>query len=272
MLSLRVAFFCTVCFLPLVCISAEIPVFPNSIGSARDLPQAAEVKTWNPDSMYEHVNGEAELLKRYGALSLAFTYYENTHGDYFSVEMLDMGKPINAYGLYRLYAACEDGEYQMVGATVLGDDYTSYALLGRYFLRLNAESTGAEAGRALVDDFLKRFAEELTVDITGKSMRVLEYLQEKARKPCEVQYHPEHLDYDLEAGPGYAWIGLDGQNYFLNLLPTDSAAQQHAEFLRQKGVTTMITTGKTVLWQKESESPLGNYPREITAEINSRRR
>ena len=272
MLIPRVVFFCIVFFLPLVCLSAELPVFPKSIGGAYELPQAAEVKTWSPDTMFEHVNGEAELLKRYGVVSLAFTYYENTKGDYLSVELLDMGKPINAYGLYRLYADCEEGEYQMAGATVLGGDYTSYAMLGSHFLRINAELSDAENGRALVDNFVKQFAEKLPSDAPEKSMSFLGYLQEKARKPCEVHYHPENLDYDLEAGPGYTWVGHDGQNYFLNILPTDSAAQQHGDMLGKKGVTTLLASGKTVIWQKEKGLSLGEYHREIVKEIGNRLR
>lgn len=269
MLLFQVAFFFVAFFFPLVCVSTELPVFPQAIGDARKLTQAAEIMTWSADTMYEHVNGEAELLKRYGATNLAFTYYENTQGDYFAVELLDMGKPINAYGLYRLYAACEDGEYQVVGATVLEGDYTSYAILGRHFLRINTESDVVEDSRGLVDDFLSKFAEELSVDVGGKSMDVLEYLQGKARKPCEVEYHPEHLDFDLEAGPGYAWVGPNGKNYLLNLLPHKSAVQQHADFLRQKGVTVLIASGKTVLWQKEAELPLDEYPKMIVAEISA---
>ncbi len=272
MLIPRVVFFCVVFFLPLVCISAELPVFPKSIDGVRELPQAAEVKTWSPDTMFEHVNGEAELLKRYGAESLAFTYYDNTQGDYLSVELLDMGMPINAYGLYRLYADCEDGEYQVAGATVLGGDYTSYAMLGRHFLRVNAEMSDADDGKAIVDNFLKQFAEKLPAETSGKSMSVLEYLQGKARKPCEVHYHPENLDYDLETGPGYAWVGPDGQNYFLNILPTDSAARQHADMLGKKGVTTLLASGKAVIWQKEKGLTLGGYPREIVTEIGTQHR
>jgi len=269
MLILRVVSFCIALFIPLICSSAEHPVFPGSIGKAPALPRTGDIKTWDPDTMFEHVNGEAELLKRYGVVRLAYTYYENEQEDYLSVDLLDMGRPINAYGLYRLYAGCEDGEYQIAGATVLGGDYTSYAILGHYFVRINAESSDAAEAKALVDDFLQAFAEEFDTGSAGKPLPVLEYLQKKAQKPCEVLYHPEHLDYDLEAGPGYTWVGTDGETYFLNLLPTESEAKQQAEMLRQKGITALITSGKAVIWQKEGKIELGEYPKTLVMEIGS---
>lgn len=216
--------------------------------------------------MFEHVNGEAELLKRYGAERLVFTYYENKEGDYLSVELLDMGKPINAYGLYRLYVACDNGEYQVAGATVTGGDYTSFAMLEGYFLRINAESGTGKGGKVLVDTFLQEFVESITTDTADKWLNVLAFLQGKARKPCEVGYHPEHLDYDLESGPGYTWIGPDGQSYYLNVLSSASAAKQHAEKLEQKGVNTSLVSGRTVIWQK-ADTPLGEYAAGIATEI-----
>lgn len=79
---------------------------PDSIGMKAVLTMVEEVKTWNPDNMYEHVNGEDELLKRYGVVSLAYAAYENESGGYLSADILDLGAAVNAYGLYNLYAGC----------------------------------------------------------------------------------------------------------------------------------------------------------------------
>src|SRR5210317_127843 len=90
--------------IPFAALAENIPNLPKSIGSAPALTRVEDVRTWESENMYEHVNGEAELLKRYGATSLTFAAYENEAEDYFAIDILDMQEPINAYGLYRLYA------------------------------------------------------------------------------------------------------------------------------------------------------------------------
>ena len=100
--------------------SFDSAALPDSLGSDPVLARSAEIQTWKPKHMFEHVNGEAELLIRYGAVSLTFVSYEHESGDYLSVDLLDLGEPINAYGLYRLYTGC-DGEEQNVPWRGLGE-------------------------------------------------------------------------------------------------------------------------------------------------------
>jgi hypothetical protein len=109
---------------PVIGFTAEPPTLPDSFGSNSTLAMIAEPKSWTPDNMYEHVNGEAELLKRYGAVLLVYASYENDKGAYLSVDILDMGVPVNAFGLYSLYAGCDGDEYSASGSTVLSGDFT----------------------------------------------------------------------------------------------------------------------------------------------------
>ena len=221
---------------------------PESLGSDPALTRIDDVQSWDPDTMYEHVNGEAELLKRYGAISLSFVAYENDSGDYFSVDLLDLGKPINAYGLYRLYGGCDAAEYSVSEALVLADDYAPHALYGPYFLRFNVDVSDQTDGEKLVDDFLKQFIG--SAPDQPPLPPTLAALQEQALHPCEVNYHPEQVDYDLESGPGYAWIGPDKQHYFMAVLASLDEAQGQAGSLKSKGVKTLLIEENTVIWQK----------------------
>ncbi|UCF88993.1 MAG: hypothetical protein JSV70_01690, partial [bacterium] len=117
-----------------------MPSLPESIGSEPALRLVEKPGTWTPENMYEHVNGEAELLIRYGATGLVNAYYENDAGASLSADILDLGAPVNAYGLFSLYAGCEGEEYAFSGATVLAGDYTYYAIYGRYFMRIDVDT------------------------------------------------------------------------------------------------------------------------------------
>ncbi len=216
--------------------------------------------------MYEHVNGEAELLKRYGAASLTFAAYENENGDYFAIDVLDLQEPINAYGLYRLYAGCDGTEYSVLEATVLADEYAPHALWGPYFFRFNVDISGdSGGGKELVDDFLKNFISSLPDHPPLPS--TLELLQQEARQPCEVNYHPEHVDYDLESGPGYTWTGPDEQTYFIAVLRSPDEAKRHADLLKNRGLQTLLVLNNAIIWQKVDEKRPTAYMEEILKEV-----
>lgn len=229
--------------------SANIISLPTTIGSSPRLSMVDELKTWTPDNMYEHVNGEAELLKRYGVFSLTNAAYENEAGDYLSADILDMGSPVNAFGLYRLYAGCDGEEYNTRGATVLSGDFTSYAILGRHFMRIDFETNGGrEEGKSLVDNFLSELSTVLPV--SEPLPAVIDRLEKLARKPCEVGYHPEHVDYDLETGPGYTWIGPKGGTYFIRFLSSPDEAEVYGATLKSRGAQAVQIWKNGVSWPK----------------------
>jgi hypothetical protein len=216
--------------------------------------------------MYEHVNGEAELLKRYGSISLTYAAYENEGGNYLSVDILDMGAPVNAFGLYSLYAGCDGEEYSSSGATVLSGDFTSYAILGRYFMRIDVDG-GEDSydGKSIVREFLEGLSR--TLPAPELLPVAVERLKKLARKPCEVSYHPEHVDYDLMAGPGYTWVGPDGGTYFIHLLTSQKEAGAHAEVLRNRGAPTAYVWGNAVAWPKERTTKTEDYLKGVLKEV-----
>lgn len=248
---------CALVVFPFTAYSITPDLVPRSIGSDPVLARTEEMRTWSPDNMYEHVNGEAELLIRYGAGSLGFAAYENENGDYVSVDILDLNKPINAYGLYRLYAGCDGEELALHGAIVLADDFTQYGFYGQYFLRINLDISDNTDGRALVEDFLNHF----TNQVAGPPSLppALTILQQRTDKPCEVNYHPEQIDYDLETGPGYSWVGTDGESYAAIILDFDENAAQQAQALMQKGLANLVRYENGVIWSKGDKQASTDY-------------
>ena len=252
--------------LPVSVTATDILPLPESIGSNPVLNRVEEPQVWTPENMYEHVNGEAELLKRYGVLSLAYISYEHEGGAYLSVDILDMGVPVNAFGLFRLYAGCDGDENSFSGATVLPGDFTSYAILGKYFMRIDVDANGGhEGGKPLVDDFLLALSELLPAP--DPLPAVIERLKKMARNPCEVSYHPEHMDYDLEAGPGYTWIGPDGGSYFVRILPSPEEAALYAEALTGRGAQDVLVWINAVTWAQVPTLQTPEYLKEVAKTV-----
>lgn len=238
--------------------SAENLRLPDTIGTGTVLTRTENPESWTPDNMYEHVNGEAELLKRFGAVKLTYAAYENEDGSYFSVDILDMGSSVNAFGLFSVYSGCGSNEYSFSGATVLLGDFTAYAIFGRYFLRLDFDVDGGSGpGTSLVNEFLSALSAILPAPEPLPA--VVNFLKTLARNPCDVGYHPEHVDYDLETGPGYTWVGPDGATYFIVFLPSPETTDGYAALLRKKGVALVMVRDNAVTWPNVTAANTERY-------------
>ena len=246
--------------------SDNVIPLPGSFGPEPLLVMVDEVKGWTPENMYEHVNGEAELLKRYGARNLYYASYENDNGAYLTVDIVDMGVPVNAFGLYNLYAGCDGEEYSTSGATVLSGDFTSYAVRGRHFIRIDFDAgEKGGSGRSTVKIFLSELSKSLPSP--EPLPRAVNKLKKLARKPCEVAYHPEHVDYDLQSGPGYRWVGPDGETCFVTFFPSPDKARAHAAVLKNRGVSTLLVGGNAVTWAKVSTVKTVDYLKKVLNQV-----
>lgn len=232
---------------PALPVPAAFAGFPDTVVSGGTSFSLAEApRTYSRDDMYLHINGEAELLKRYGAVSLSYALYRaGQGGGEVTVDILDMGRPENAYGLFRLYSGCEpETRVEWVaGGQVLLDEFTTYARFGRYFFRLDPF---VDAGaKAVAEDVLRRLFADLCPDPLPAVIAVLE---DAAAAPCRVQYHPEAIDYDLESGPGYRWEAADSNSYYLRILGSERAAGSFARELGGRLNGTVTRSGRVVLW------------------------
>ncbi|MCJ7630611.1 MAG: hypothetical protein MUO50_19725, partial [Longimicrobiales bacterium] len=75
--------------------------------------QPGEVLTYDSDTLWEYINGAAELFVAYGVQSCRTT--DLTSGDLtVTVDLYDMGTPLNAYGVFEREASGES--IQLTGA------------------------------------------------------------------------------------------------------------------------------------------------------------
>jgi len=254
----------TVFFLVLI-IASPVPadslldqvVFPPVIGRDPSFFMKEPPRIFSAEGMFEHVNGEAELLKRYGAIGLSYALYETQSGDSVSIDLIDMVTPENAYGLYRLYAGCDEGsvELEISGGRVLKGDFTVYAQMGSGFFRINTMTEGRdwETSRVFIGELFARMPSAST------SPAALAVLKDFARSPCDVSYNPDDVDYDLEAGPGYKWVADNDLAYFLRSFTDRKDALSFGASLREKSVKCVIVDGDNVAWTSEVDAPCQNY-------------
>ncbi len=109
-----------------------------------------EVETYDPSNLFEYINGEAELFRDYDFLRMVTAYYIHSEQTSlaFSIDIFDMGSPLNAFGIYSMYRRPglqfqEIGEQGIVSAT----NVKFYK--GKYFVQLNTASMDSVALRAI---------------------------------------------------------------------------------------------------------------------------
>ncbi len=96
-------------------------------------------KHYSPDTLYEYINGEAELYLTYGFKELAMLnyFYGDSEDSAFVVEIYEMGSAVNAFGLYSNYRR-PGYQYSQIGTEAVVSNYSIRFLQGRYVVDLKA--------------------------------------------------------------------------------------------------------------------------------------
>ncbi|NQT25426.1 hypothetical protein HQ585_08725 [candidate division KSB1 bacterium] len=93
---------------------------------------------YNPDNLYELINGEAELYHAYGFQELAIiTYYAGSPEDsFFTASIYDMGSHENAFGVYSSYRY-PGYDFDTIGVEGMISDYGVKFYKGNYFVDIS---------------------------------------------------------------------------------------------------------------------------------------
>jgi len=113
--------------------------------------QPGEVLTYDADNLWEYINGAAELFVAYGVQSCRTT--DLASGDLtVTVDLYDMGTPLNAYGVFEQEASGESIQVSEAVAAIVSPPYQALLLKGSTYAKVNAfegELTSASAQELL---------------------------------------------------------------------------------------------------------------------------
>lgn len=127
-----------------------------SLAGAAGLPElqgwqrAGEVSTFGPDSLWEYINGAADLFLSYGFRQLDVGELESG-GVRVTVGVYDMGTPLDAFGVFRTEAA-GGTELPVAAGAMVSPPYQCLLAKDRYYVKVEAAEgeITAELGKALV--------------------------------------------------------------------------------------------------------------------------
>ena len=132
----------------LISCSSQGSDFPEVEGWTR----AGEVLTYDVDTLWEYINGAAELFVEYGVQTCRTA--DLSMGDLtVTVDLYDMGTPLNAYGVYDRESSSGGSPFPGATSAVISPPYQALLLKGSTYVKVNAfegELT-EDAGRELLE-------------------------------------------------------------------------------------------------------------------------
>ncbi len=148
----------------------------------RDAPQ-----TFGKETLFEHINGQADLFLQYGFERSIFAVYEKKEikGENIDLDIYDMGDAVQAFGVFSRFRQ-EDHQADIGLGSSMDDGYVFF-YKGRYFVMLQ----GAESDSA----GLQQLARMVDSGITDNSPepKELGYFPKSGLKPGSIEYYPKGL-------------------------------------------------------------------------------
>ena len=139
------------------------------------LPRGKKSARFYSSDLYRYMDGGADIYLKYGLVAMAHGEYKIAGVD-MTVDVFDMGSPLQAFGIY---SSERSPEYHFIdiGAEGYSSETTLNFLQGRYYVRLAAFGEGAAAA-------LDKVAREISRKIGGdRSLPALPDMLPREVKP-----------------------------------------------------------------------------------------
>jgi hypothetical protein len=121
--------------------------------------QSGEVQTFSPKTLFEYINGDADLYIMYDFQELKVAEYLNEKKASVIVDVYHHKTPIHAFGIYS-QERLSDANFINIGAQGYVEKNVLNFLTGSYYVKLNSFNTGAEDQEILLA-FAKKVSESL---------------------------------------------------------------------------------------------------------------
>ncbi|OGP90561.1 MAG: hypothetical protein A2157_07110 [Deltaproteobacteria bacterium RBG_16_47_11] len=163
----------------------------ESLIPRKDLPKEWTLihgpQIYNKKSLFEHINGQAELFLQYGFQKSVFAIYQNKERKENQIEadIYDMGNVVQAFGVFSRFR--NEDRPGGFGLDSYLDDHTALFYKSKYFVLLYATESNP--------DSLRQFSKLISSKILDSSppLKVLSYFPKNGLKSGSIQYFPEGL-------------------------------------------------------------------------------
>jgi hypothetical protein len=163
----------------------------ESLFPKKDLPKDWTLihgpQIYNQKTLFEHINGQAELYLKYGFQRSVFAIYQNRKNekDQIELDIYDMGRVLQAFGVYSRFR--NEDRPAGIGLDSYLDDHSALFYQGKYFVFLYA----VEPNPASLTQFSKLISSKISDP--SRPPKEIGYFPKNGLKPGSIQYFPEGL-------------------------------------------------------------------------------
>jgi len=207
------------------------------------------IETYTEETLYQHIDGEAELYFPYGFQVLGSALYvrKDDPKKGIVVNLYKMGSPLDAFGIYSYYRN-RDTEQVDIGAECFMNESQLMFCQGHYFVQLSVSGTDA-----LERTIFLAFAKAISLKLPGSRSRPKELDLIKV-----LEVIPRTERYVAQSVLGYAFfrkglvaeVTLDGNSVkvFVILDDSEDAANQsfdrYVKYLKDAGIKPQLSQGE----------------------------
>jgi len=212
----------------------------ESLIPKRDVPKEWTLihgpQTYNKKTLFEHINGQAELHLKYGFRQSVFAIYQDRKKaqNQIEVDIYDMGNVVQAFGVFSRFR--NEDRPGGFGLDSFLDDHTALFYKGKFFVLLYATESNP--------DSLRQFSKLISSKILDSSPppKEISYFPKNGLKPGSIQYFPEGLLGHRFLKKGFRATYVDGEkesHLFLSIFKDSqevmSALKIYKDDLSKKG-------------------------------------
>ncbi|MBM4328366.1 MAG: hypothetical protein FJ118_14525 [Deltaproteobacteria bacterium] len=149
---------------------------------ARGAPQ-----TFTKETLFEHINGQADLFLQYGFEGSIFAVYGNNKSsqEKIDLDIYDMGAVVQAFGVFSRFR--QDDRPGGIGLDSYLDDRYAFFYKGKYFVALQATESSSDGIKQIA-----RTVESRIVD-SSPPPKEIGYFPKRGLKPGSIEYYPQGL-------------------------------------------------------------------------------
>ena len=189
-------------------------VFPK----IADWEPSGEIQTFSPKTLYEYIDGAADLYLMYDFQTLKVAEYQNEKKGSVTVDVYFHKTPIQAFGIYS-QERLPDANFIDVGAQGYIESNVLNFLTGPYYVKISSYNTGAE-DREILLAFAKKVAKGLGEN--GSLPSILScFPEEGEKKHSEKFINKNFLGYSFLHSAFTADYEVTGAKFKLFIVESD---------------------------------------------------